>query len=144
MILHIYIYIFGNKFDCIKIYEMKKIQSVQRMISFVEMRHCWKSKDELISDLLLWTPSHGHAIVGRQTRTYLLQLCTGSGCSLKERWVYMRMYVWVYIYIYIYVCESAYMYVYVYRSIQVSMWQHRGQYGPVGRGSRIHQLFLFR
>ena len=23
--------------------------------------HCWKSRDKLISDVLLWTPSHGHA-----------------------------------------------------------------------------------
>ena len=25
--------------------------------------HCWRSKDELISDILLWTPSHGRAKV---------------------------------------------------------------------------------
>ena len=23
--------------------------------------HCWRSKDKLISDVLLWTPTHGHA-----------------------------------------------------------------------------------
>ena len=23
--------------------------------------HCWRSRDELISDVLLWTPKHGHA-----------------------------------------------------------------------------------
>ena len=23
--------------------------------------HCWRSKDELISDVLLWTPTHGRA-----------------------------------------------------------------------------------
>ena len=27
-------------------------------------RHCWKSRDELISDILLWTPSHGRAKAG--------------------------------------------------------------------------------
>ena len=27
-------------------------------------RHCWRSKDELVSDVLLWTPSHGRARVG--------------------------------------------------------------------------------
>ena len=26
--------------------------------------HCWRSKDELISDKLLWTPSHGRAKAG--------------------------------------------------------------------------------
>ena len=24
--------------------------------------HCWRSRDELISDVLLWTPTHGHAL----------------------------------------------------------------------------------
>ena len=27
--------------------------------------HCWRSRDELISDVLLWTPSHGRAKAGR-------------------------------------------------------------------------------
>ena len=27
--------------------------------------HCWRSRDELISDVLLWTPTHGHAKAGR-------------------------------------------------------------------------------
>ena len=25
---------------------------------------CWRSKDELISDVLLWTPTHGYSNVG--------------------------------------------------------------------------------
>ena len=25
------------------------------------VEHCWRSRDELISDILLWTPSHGRA-----------------------------------------------------------------------------------
>ena len=25
---------------------------------------CWRSKDELVSDIVLWTPSHGHAGIG--------------------------------------------------------------------------------
>ena len=34
-------------------------------------KHCWRSKDELISDVLLWTPSHGHAsVVDQQELTY--------------------------------------------------------------------------
>ena len=27
--------------------------------------HCWRSKDELISDVLLWTPAYGQAKAGR-------------------------------------------------------------------------------
>ena len=46
--------------------------------------HCWWSKDELISDILLWTSSHRHASVGRPARTYLQQFCTDIGCSLED------------------------------------------------------------
>ena len=47
--------------------------------------HSWKSRDELISDILLWTPSHGRAKAGRPTRTYIQQLCAETGCSLEDR-----------------------------------------------------------
>ena len=33
--------------------------------------HCWRSRDELISDLLLWTPAYGQAKAGGPTRTYI-------------------------------------------------------------------------
>ena len=33
--------------------------------------HCWRSKDELISDVLQWTPSHSRAKSGRPPRTYI-------------------------------------------------------------------------
>ena len=36
--------------------------------------HCWRSKDELISDILLWTPSHGRAKAGQPAGTYIQQL----------------------------------------------------------------------
>ena len=32
--------------------------------------HCWRSKDELISDVLLWTPTYDQAKAGRPARTY--------------------------------------------------------------------------
>ena len=46
--------------------------------------HCWRSKDELISNVLLWTPSYGRARVGWLARTYLQQLCTDTGCSMEN------------------------------------------------------------
>ena len=46
--------------------------------------HCWISKDELISDILLLTPSHGRAKAGRPARTYIHQLCADTGCSLED------------------------------------------------------------
>ena len=33
--------------------------------------HCWRSRDELISNVLLWTPTYGWAKAGRTTRTYI-------------------------------------------------------------------------
>ena len=46
--------------------------------------HCWRSRDELISDVLLWTPSHGHAKARRPALTYIQQLCADTGCSPEE------------------------------------------------------------
>ena len=43
--------------------------------------HCWWSRDELISDILLWTPSHGRAKAGRPARTYIQQFCANTGCK---------------------------------------------------------------
>ena len=46
--------------------------------------HCWRSKDELISDILLWTPSHGWAKVWWPDRSYIQQLCADIGYSLED------------------------------------------------------------
>ena len=48
-------------------------------------RHCWRSRDELISDIYLWTPSHGQAKAGRPARTYVEQLCADKGCSPEDQ-----------------------------------------------------------
>ena len=46
--------------------------------------HCWRSRDELISDVLLWTPTHGRAKAGRPVRTYIQQLCEDTGCCHED------------------------------------------------------------
>ena len=43
--------------------------------------HCRRSRGELLSDVLLWTPSHGHAKAGWSARTYIQQLCEDTWCS---------------------------------------------------------------
>ena len=49
--------------------------------------HCWRSKNELISDVLQWTPSHGRVKVGRPARTYIQQLCADTAWKTSwERW----------------------------------------------------------
>ena len=46
--------------------------------------HCWRSRDELIRDVLLWTPTHGRAKAGRPARIYIQQLCEDTGCCLED------------------------------------------------------------
>ena len=86
--------------------------------------HCWRSKDELISDVLLWTPTYGCAKAGRPARTYIQQQCEDTGCNPedlpeamndREKWRervrdisaggttwWWWWYIYIYIYIYIY------------------------------------------
>ena len=47
--------------------------------------HYRRSKDELISDIFLWTPSHERASVGPLARTYLHQFCVNAKCNLEEQ-----------------------------------------------------------
>ena len=46
--------------------------------------HCWRSRDEIISDVLLWTPSHGRAKAGWPARTYIQQPCADIGCTPED------------------------------------------------------------
>ena len=46
--------------------------------------HCWRSRDELISDVLLWTPTYGRAKAGRPTRICIQQLCDDTRCSPED------------------------------------------------------------
>ena len=46
--------------------------------------HCWRSRDEVISDVLLWTPTHGRAKTGRPAQTYIQQLCEDTGCCPED------------------------------------------------------------
>ena len=80
--------------------------------------HFWRSRDELISDVLLWTPTHGRAKAGRPARIYIQQLCEDTGCcpedlpeamNDREKWRERVRDIratsttwWWYIYVYIY------------------------------------------
>ena len=46
--------------------------------------HCWRSRDELIRDVLLWIPTHSRAKAGRPARTYIQQLCEDTGCCPED------------------------------------------------------------
>ena len=106
--------------------------------------HCWRSRDELIRDVLLWTPTHGRAKAGWPARTYIQQLWEDTGCcpddlpgamNDREEWrervrdiratIYIYMCVCIkmifhtflgniYIYIYIYIYICEWVYIYIY------------------------------
>ena len=46
--------------------------------------HCWRSIDELVSDVLQWTPAYGQSKAGRPARTYIQQLCDDTGCNPED------------------------------------------------------------
>ena len=45
---------------------------------------CWRSRDKLIKDVLLWISSHSGAKAGRSVRTYMQQLCEDTGCIPED------------------------------------------------------------
>ena len=60
---------------------------ITKTIQVRRTRHagnCWRSRDELINDVLLWTPTYGRAKAGRPARTYIQQLCEDTGCSPED------------------------------------------------------------
>ena len=48
--------------------------------------HCWRCRDELISDVLQWTPIYGRAKAGRPARTYIQHLCDVAQKTSQRRW----------------------------------------------------------
>ena len=46
--------------------------------------HCWRSREELAGDILLWKPTHGHQPRGRPKKTYIDQLIDDTGCRMEE------------------------------------------------------------
>ena len=46
--------------------------------------HYWRSRDKLISDLLLWTLSHGRAKAGWLAQTNIQKLCEDAGCIPED------------------------------------------------------------
>ena len=83
--------------------------------------HCYISKNKYMSNILLWTPTHGHTSVGQLAITYIHQLCSNTGYSqedfpgvmdTRDRWWEREsrnsmLSAWldgIYIYIYIYMC----------------------------------------
>ena len=46
--------------------------------------HCWRSKDEIVSDVHLWTPAYGQSKARQPARTFIQQLCDDTGCNPED------------------------------------------------------------
>ena len=60
---------------------------ITKSIQFRRARHAghsWRIRDELISDVLLWTTTYGRAKAGLPPRTYIQQLCEDMGCIPED------------------------------------------------------------
>ena len=60
---------------------------IMKTINVRRTRHAgyyWRSGDEFIRDVFLWTPSNGQRKAGRPVRTYIQQLLEDTGCSPED------------------------------------------------------------
>ena len=60
---------------------------ITKTIQVRRTRHagrCWRSREEVISDVLLWTPTYNRTRAGQPARTYIQQLCEDMGYSPED------------------------------------------------------------
>ena len=60
------------------------MQNTSKIVWTRHAGHCWRSKDEIVSDVLLWTPAYGQSKAGRPARTFIQQLCDDTGCNFED------------------------------------------------------------
>ena len=80
---HTMMFIFGQ----ILLGKVSHLPPITITIQIRPTRHagdCWRRRDELISGVLLWTPTYGQARAGWPARTYIQQLYEDTGCSPEE------------------------------------------------------------
>ena len=70
------------KVECMPFKTDNKIANLN--LTYIYAGYCWRSRDELIRDVLLWTPTHGRAKAGRPARTYIQQLCEDTRCCPED------------------------------------------------------------
>ena len=68
------------------------IRKTIKMRRTIHAEHCWRSRNELVSDVLQWTPAQGRAKAGRPARNYIQQLCADKGCNPED--LLKAMYDW--------------------------------------------------
>ena len=66
---------------------VRPLTPISTTIQIIRTKHagrCWRSKDELISNILRWTLSHRCASINRPTITFLQHFYTDTGWSLED------------------------------------------------------------
>ena len=53
----------------------------RKRVYIISFNTTWRSKDEIVRDVLLWTPAYGQSKAGRPARTFIQQLCDDTGCN---------------------------------------------------------------
>ena len=121
--------------------------------------HYWRSRDELISDVLLWTSTYGRAKAGRPARTYIQQLWEYTVCRPEDLpeamndWDKWRERVrdirasgatwwWWYIYIYIYILSIYFFYINCPKRFQTFHRQSSGVVCKCKDFSKVFKKFL--
>ena len=64
-----------------------KLKSVSSSIKERRLRfagHCYRSKKELVSNVILWQPKHGKTSVGRPRKTYYQQIAEDANCEVED------------------------------------------------------------
>ena len=113
--------------------------------------HCWKSRDELIRDVLLWTPTHGRAKAGRPAWTYIQQLCKDTGCCPEdlpwamndwEEWqervrdIRATSAIWWWWWYYVYIAAHSN------NGLNVSQWSWRPRFNPRSSYTKDSEMVL--
>ena len=71
----------------VTLYKTTTIQPLTSRHTNYQVRHggrCWRSKDEFISDILLWTPTYGHTGIDWPAETCIHQFCVDTRCYLED------------------------------------------------------------
>ena len=59
--------------------------SLEKQLGVKFARQSSRNKDELMRDVFLWTPTHGHTSGNRLTKSFMGQLCPDIGHSLENQ-----------------------------------------------------------
>ena len=77
---------YSNNSEFLRVYDNFKCpyeKSLETYRMHLVYIYYWRKKDEFISDILPWTPSHGRANVGRPARINLQKRSADTGYSLE-------------------------------------------------------------